>query len=61
MKKTYITPVLHICVISESAMLCSSIGQPNIVNDSPATTNGAGGDDGTDSYVKAQNVWDKEW
>ena len=57
MKKTYITPVLHICVISESAMLCSSI---NIV-DSNATNNGTGGDAETDSYVKAQNVWDKEW
>ena len=59
MKKTYITPILRICVISESAMLCSSI---NIVdNNGHATNNGTGGDDGTDSYVKAHSIWDKEW
>ena len=57
MKKTYITPILRICVISESAMLCSSI---NIV-DSNATYDRTGGDDGTDSYVKAHSIWDKEW
>lgn len=57
MKKTYIAPILRICVISESAMLCSSI---NIV-DGNATNNGTGGDDETDSYVKAHSIWDKEW
>lgn len=59
MKKTYITPILHICVISESAMLCTSA--PKIVDKGNATNGGTGGDAGTDSYVKAQNVWDKEW
>lgn len=59
MKKTYIAPILRICVISESAMLCSSI---NIVdNNGNATNNGTGGDEGTDSYVKAHSIWDKEW
>lgn len=59
MKKTYIAPTLRICVISESVMLCSSI---NIVdNNGNATNNGTGGDDGTDSYVKAHSIWDKEW
>ena len=58
MKKTYIAPILHICVISESAMLCTSA--PNIVDNGNATNDGTGGYDGTDSYVKAQNVWDKE-
>ena len=58
MKKTYIAPILHICVISESAMLCNSA--PKIVDNSKATNEGTGGYDGTDSYVKAQNVWDKE-
>ena len=59
MKKTYIIPILRICVISESAMLCSSI---NIVdNNGNATNDGTGGDDGTDSYVKAHSIWDKEW
>lgn len=59
MKKTYIAPTLRICVISESAMLCSSI---NIVdNNGNATNNGTGGYDGTDSYVKAHSIWDKEW
>ena len=59
MKKTYIAPTLHICVISESAMLCNSA--PKIVDNGNATYDKTGGDDGTDSYVKAQNVWDKEW
>ena len=60
MKKTYIAPTLHICVISESSMLCNSIQLNNIVKDGNATTGGQDGADGTDSYVKAQNVWDKE-
>ena len=59
MKKTYKAPILRICVISESAMLCTSA--PNIVNNGNATNDGTGGDDGTDSYVKAHSIWDKEW
>ena len=38
MKKTYKAPILRICVISESAMLCTSA--PNIVNNGNATNNG---------------------
>lgn len=59
MKKTYIAPTLHICVISESAMLCTSA--PKIVDNGNATNDRTGGDGETDSYVKAHSIWDKEW
>ena len=58
MKKTYIAHILHICVISESAMLCNSA--PKIVDNGNATNGGQDGADGTDSYVKAHSIWDKE-
>lgn len=60
MKKNYITPILCYCVISESDMLCSSDGGLH-TEDIYATTGGTDGDDGTDTYVRAQNSWDIEW
>lgn len=63
MKKNYIAPILRYCVISESAMLCTSGDGLQLINteDIYATTGGMGGDEGTDNYVKAQNIWDMEW
>lgn len=63
MKKTYIAPISRYCVISESAMLCTSGKGLRLYNteDNNATNDGTGGYDGTDSYVKAQNIWDMEW
>lgn len=61
MKKTYITPISRYCVISESAMMCGSLNIINGDDDNYATTGGMGGDEGTDNYVKAQNIWDMEW
>ena len=60
MKKTYITPMMRCIVTSHTDMLCTS-GPLNIINDDYATYDGTGGDDGTDSYIKKQNLWDFEW
>lgn len=60
MKKNYNAPILRYCVISESAMLCTS-GDGLQLDDDNATYDGTGGDDGTDSYIKKQNLWDFEW
>ena len=60
MKKTYIAPISRYDVISESAMLCTS-GEGLQFDDDNATNDGTGGDNGTDSYVKAQNIWGMEW
>lgn len=60
MKKNYNAPISRYRVISESAMLCTS-GEELQLADDDATNDGTGGDDGTDSYVKAQNIWDMEW
>lgn len=62
MKKIYIAPMTQCFVTSNTDMLCTS-GPLNIINgdDDYATNNGTGGDDGTDSYIKKQNLWDFEW
>lgn len=64
MKKTYITPISRYCVISESDMMCTS-GDEGLhlynTEGNNATYDGTGGDDNTDTYVKAQNIWDMEW
>ena len=60
MKKTYITPISRYCVISESAMMCTS-GKGLQLDDDNATNDRTGGDDGTDSYIKKHSLWDLEW
>lgn len=63
MKKIYIAPMTRCIVTSHTDMLCTS-GSLNIKNGDDgnyATYDGKGGDDGTDSYIKKQNLWDHEW
>ena len=62
MKKTYIAPMMRCIVTSNTDLLCTS-DPLNIINgdDNYATYDGKGGDDGTDSYIKKQNLWDLEW
>lgn len=64
MKKIYIAPMTRCFVTSNTDMLCTS-GSPNIIKNGDdgdyATNDRSGGDDGTDSYIKNQNLWDFEW